>query len=291
MATKKRREKLPIPHYLGLLGLVVFVVGFTGFIHGMTAAENEKSAAGIEACTECHEDVATAFKTGPHFVGKAACIDCHGDPAKHIETGGEKGTILAFKDKNTALQNTKQCLACHQDTCVQYMSGPHGKASMSCTDCHGIHKTGHNRALLQAPAGKLCAGCHQDVMAQFNLNERHRLKEGILECTTCHDPHKPAARERLGGLKQQECLKCHTDKAGPFIFEHEASAIEGCSSCHEVHGSPNRHLLKFQSVGELCFSCHAAAPSWHRGLKSADANCASCHSAVHGSNLDPLFLK
>ena len=88
MATKKRREKLPIPHYLGLLGLVVFVVGFTGFIHGMTAAENEKSAAGIEACTECHEDVATAFKTGPHFVGKAACIDCHGDPAKHIETGG-----------------------------------------------------------------------------------------------------------------------------------------------------------------------------------------------------------
>ena len=130
---------------------------------------------------------------------------------------------------------------------------------------------------------------------------------GAKKCKMCHKgtskgevfekwektPHAKSfeAIKGKGEEKNAECLKCHTDKAGPFIFEHEASAIEGCSSCHEVHGSPNRRLLKFQSVGELCFSCHAAAPSWHRGLKSADANCASCHSAVHGSNLDPLFLK
>lgn len=291
MGMKKKGKKLLMPRFLGVMGIVIFVVGFTGLITGMTAAENEKKAAGIETCTECHEDVATAFKTNLHFVGKTDCTDCHGDAAKHIDSGGEKNTILAFKDKNIVLQNVKQCLTCHRDTSVSYMSGPHGKASMACTDCHGIHKTGHNRALLQMPVGKLCAGCHPEIMTQFDLNERHRLREGVLECITCHDPHKPATRERLGGFKRQECLQCHMDKGGPFIFEHEASVIEGCSTCHEVHGSPNRHMLKFQSVGELCFSCHTGAPAWHRNLKTADANCSGCHSAVHGSNLDPLFLR
>lgn len=291
----KRKERLPIPLFIGLLGIVVFTVGLTGFITGKATGnekvKEKKSAEGIDACADCHEGRVKSFKNSLHFAGKAICTDCHGDAARHIDTGGEKGTILAFTDKNALLQDVKQCLTCHKGTCVQYMSGPHGKAAMTCTDCHSIHKAKHIQALLPIPVVQLCSRCHPEIMAQFNLNERHRLNEGILECTTCHDPHKPATRERLGGFKREDCLKCHTDKGGPFIYEHKASIIEGCTICHEVHGSVNRHMLKFQTVGDLCFSCHTAAPSWHRGFQTVNTNCASCHSSIHGSNLDPRFLK
>lgn len=290
----KRKKRLPISRLWGLIGIMIFVVGLTRFITGMTTINEEvkekKSAEGINVCAYCHEDRVKSFKNSLHFAGKAICTDCHSNAAKHIDTG-EKGTILAFNDKNTLLQDVKRCITCHKGTCVQYMSGPHGQASMACTNCHSIHKANHKQALLPIPIVQLCAGCHPEIMAQFNLNERHRLIEGILECTTCHDPHKPATRERLGGIKREECLKCHRDKGGPFIYEHKAPIIEGCTICHDVHGSVNRHMLKYQTVANLCLSCHSAVPSFHRGFQIANTNCATCHSSIHGSNLDPRFLK
>ena len=279
-------KKFPTAQFFTLLGLtLVIIIGIAAFLPGTAVAGTEKGTESINKCAECHEEVFAAFKGTLHNAMKTDCADCHGDGAKHIEEGGAAGTIVAFK-KETALAKTKQCLKCHKNSVSQYLAGPHAKAAMDCTKCHSIHKKGHK---LHPTKG--CIGCHQDVFAEFQLNERHRLQEGILKCTSCHDPHGPAIRERLGGFKQESCLKCHTDKGGPFIYEHEASRIEGCTSCHEVHGSPNRHMLKHQNVVELCFSCHAAAPSWHQRFTATDSNCVSCHSAIHGSNLDHLFLK
>lgn len=281
-----KKKKVPILQFLGLLGLTVFIIGSAGFLTETALAETEKDAPKMAACAECHEDVVIAFKGSRHSAVKADCTDCHGDGAKHIDEGGAAGTILTFKAAETPLQKIKQCLTCHKDSVAHYMSGPHAKASMDCTKCHSVHKKTQHKG-----GTKMCAGCHMDVVAEFQLNERHRLQEGILQCTSCHDPHGPAVRERLGGFKHESCLKCHTDKGGPFIYEHEASRIEGCSVCHEVHGSPNRHMLKHQNVVELCFSCHAAAPSWHQRFTTVDSNCVSCHSTIHGSNLDKIFLK
>jgi DmsE family decaheme c-type cytochrome len=250
----------------------------------MTAVTSGDEGGKTGECAECHEDVVKAFAGTFHGVMKAACTDCHGDGAKHIEEGGAEGTIVGFK-KESALVKTKHCLKCHRGA-AHFMSGPHAKASLDCTGCHGVHKSKY-----MAHPSKLCISCHQDVFAEFKLNERHRLKEGILECTSCHDPHGPAIAARLGGFKHEACLKCHTDKGGPFLYEHEASRIEGCAVCHEVHGSPNRHMLKHQNVVELCFSCHVGAPSWHQRFTTGPGNCVSCHSTIHGSNLDKIFLK
>jgi DmsE family decaheme c-type cytochrome len=274
---------LPSARFLGLLGAAVLIVGLVGLFP--SAAVAEEKGAKIEACAECHEDLAGAFKGSSHFAMKAVCTDCHGDAAKHLEEA-EAGNILAFKGE-TAMDQTKQCLTCHKKHGGQYMSGPHAKASMACTSCHRIHK----KSYMSHPS-KLCVSCHQDVYAEFQLNERHRLQEGVLECTSCHDPHGPVMKVRLSGaFKNQTCLKCHTDKGGPFVYEHEASVVEGCTVCHEVHGSPNRHMLKMQRVGDLCFGCHTAAVSWHSRFAAFETNCANCHSAIHGSNLDKLFLK
>jgi predicted CXXCH cytochrome family protein len=112
------------------------------------------------------------------------------------------------------------------------------------------------------------------VVAQFALNEKHR----------------PDPREALTGAKQRQCQTCHADKTGPFVIEHDAVRVEGCMACHDAHGSPNRHMLSFQSVGELCYSCHALVPSFHSRF-TPETVCTNCHTSIHGSFLDRSFLR
>jgi len=49
-------------------------------------------------------------------------------------------------------------------------------------------------------------------------------------------------------------------------------------------------MLTFQNVTDLCYSCHANAPSFHSRF-TKDTRCTNCHSTIHGSNLSEVFLK
>lgn len=284
---KQRKLKVPLLKHAGMLLMGLLLIGFL-----TAAAPNEKpfEEYDVATCTECHEDMGKSLPIHPHS-GVLTCTACHGDATKHMEDGGGTGNILAFKDEELPNDKSAPCLACHTKTNSKYPASPHGKAAMDCSSCHVVHSSDPRPALLKTSANKNCSVCHSDVTALFMLNERHRLQEGILSCTTCHDPHAPATRERLGGFKHEACLKCHTDKGGPYLHEHGASRMEGCSVCHEVHGSPNRHMLTHQSIADLCFSCHGTAPSWHARFDSYSSNCTSCHSTIHGSNLSKIFLK
>lgn len=255
--------------------------------------QSETAQSQLETCAACHEEQVKNFAANKHAAIDAkeqykkanaefSCTSCHGDASKHLEQGGGKGTIFAFGDKETATTKSKACLACHSDNHPGYFASNHAKAGMSCTSCHGVHgeKQGETAA---------CASCHADVAAKFKLNEHHRLKEGILECTSCHNPHEAATRERLGGFKNEACFKCHTDKQGPFVYEHGANFEEGCTACHEPHGSTNRHMLSFQRVADLCRSCHASFP--HATSYTQDSQCTACHVTMHGSNVSSTFRK
>lgn len=279
----KKTKSSPMP-ILAFIGLGILIFGCLAFLPNSAAADAKTDA---EACAQCHEDQVAAFKAAIH--AGSNCSDCHGDAAKHMEEG--EGAIFAFKEADTPNAKSARCLKCHQGNHSRFFASSHGKASMACTDCHKAHAPAPMQSKMTA--SKSCHACHEDVFAQFKLNERHRLQEGILGCGDCHNPHEPAARERLGGFKHEACLKCHTDKGGPFIFEHGASRIEGCSACHEVHGSPNRHMLLFQNSSDLCFSCHTTSPNWHQyfSFNHDTTNCVTCHSTIHGSNFDHLFLK
>jgi len=243
---------------------------------------------GSESCAECHDEVAANLQLQPHMA--QGCVSCHGDPTMHLEEGGGPN-IFAYSSEELPSEKSNKCLTCHAKSAGRYFASPHGKSAMDCASCHVIHAEMPKPALLKTSASKNCSVCHQEVFAQFQLNERHRLQEGILSCASCHDPHKPSDMGRLGGFKNESCLKCHTDKGGPFLYEHEASRIEGCTACHEVHGSPNKHMLTHQSVSDLCFSCHSMAPSFHSRFDSYSTNCTVCHATVHGSNLSKIFLK
>jgi DmsE family decaheme c-type cytochrome len=291
----------------------------TAALLGLPSGGNTATAQGWTAddCAACHEDVVASFAANPHSVagegGTTDCTGCHGDPSEHIAAGGEAGTILGLGEDDPHLQVNERCLSCHGDAHPRFEAGPHARAGMNCSSCHAIHGGGSRptpglmkRAELDTSpvteqpslASAACIECHADVAAQFKLNERHRLEEGILDCSDCHDPHGPSTRLRLAGFKQEQCLDCHTDKGGPFVFEHGAQKVEGCTACHEPHGSVNRHMLHFQNVAEQCYSCHPGVPQFHLGFNPTaparfglDTQCTNCHSTIHGSNLDPAFLK
>jgi DmsE family decaheme c-type cytochrome len=91
-------------------------------------------------------------------------------------------------------------------------------------------------------------------------------------------------------------VKCHTEKAGPFVYEHPPVKIEGCTSCHTPHGSVNPRLLNTSRVNLLCIQCHSlasgamATPTFHNQAQKYQA-CTMCHTAIHGSNTDEFFFK
>ncbi|MFC2157379.1 cytochrome c3 family protein [Acidobacteriota bacterium] len=277
-------KNFPTLKTLGIIGLSLLFASF------MFAAHPYAQESDAEACLGCHEDMGQTFAKEPHSALNN-CVACHGNAEKHLDDGGGAGNIMAFGADDATNAKIGMCLNCHAKSNSQFLAGPHGKSAMDCTTCHVIHGAHPKPDLLKTGATKSCLACHEDVYAMFQLNERHRLQEGILGCTSCHNPHESSVRERLGGFKDQTCKQCHQDKGGPFLYEHGASQIEGCSACHEVHGSPNRHMLKNQSGSDLCFSCHTFAPSFHSRFTSATSNCTVCHSTIHGSNLSKIFLK
>ena len=277
------------------------------------AAVVADAAAQVAACADCHDIDNRGYVGNPHAVlnqdpalaahfGVAnSCEGCHGDATAHIESGGETDSLFVYGPGQSAAAQTDSCLSCHADAHPRFPNTRHAAAGLSCTDCHTIHDQDPGRSLLPKPQGvfaaigggsasAVCADCHGDVMARFQLNERHRLEEGILDCSSCHDPHAPEARLQLGGFKQEQCVQCHTDKGGPFVFEHHGQRVEGCVACHQPHGSVNRHMLTFQSVADLCYSCHAVVPGFHTRFDNT-TQCTNCHSTIHGSNFDPAFLK
>lgn len=279
MQKKTQNKKLPSVHWIGLTVLAFAVTGF------LVGAKPVVLDAELETCADCHDEYVSEFMANPHIaIQENSCTSCHGSAETHLDEGGG-ANIFAFKSEDIPKEKSSQCLTCHTHSNARYMVSPHGRANMDCTSCHSVHTKD-----IKADATKSCYSCHEDVFSEFQLNERHRLQEGIMNCTTCHNPHEPSTRQRLGGFKNESCFKCHTDKSGPYLYEHGASRIEGCSSCHNVHGSPNRHMLNQQSVSDLCFSCHTTAVSWHARFDSS-TNCVVCHATIHGSNLSNRFLK
>jgi DmsE family decaheme c-type cytochrome len=148
---------------------------------------------------------------------------------------------------------------------------------------------------------------------QFALPFKHRVEEGFMSCTDCHNPHGSYAPSWRMGLhprmtkqvmgSEEPCLRCHADKRGPFVFEHAVVRVDGCETCHSPHGSMNSRLLRRPVVFTLCLECHNGTGSGRTGTgvftqtsshNMADPryqNCTACHVRIHGSNADAFFLR
>lgn len=215
---------------------------------------------GNRVCFDCHTNYVRIFSASAHArihfegaaqIGESGCESCHGPGSKHIEAGGGPRFILNPGKK--------------PDACLQ---------------------------------------CHLSTHAEFNLPQHHPVLEGRMNCVQCHDPHGGDIFKRAGGLamarQNESCAACHREQTRPVVFEHEAMR-EGCSVCHNPHGSINRKLL-VEADPNLCLKCHAqsqgeSAPAGagifigkvDHGPFLRQGTCwsAGCHTAIHGSNVDP----
>ena len=277
----------------------------------LTAAQTPARPAGYagsETCQTCHEDLFKAFQKNPHHVvekgGKRtwqgmACEACHGPGAKHAESVSAADIINPTK---VAAAKTDQiCLKCHLNNPAHAgrIRSSHAKDEVACTSCHVMHKDPEQlRPRRAATINQQCASCHKSIWAQFQRPHKHKLPEGAMACTDCHNPHGDLQPRMIRTVAADEpgCFRCHSDKRGPFTFEHPPVKTEGCAVCHEPHGSANPRMLRRAEVRFLCLECHsnigaakniAGVPPAFHDLRSARfRNCTICHTKIHGSNVD-----
>ncbi len=280
---------------------------------------------GSETCATCHEEVSKGFENNLHtkmalMHGSAGitCENCHGPGQAHVEGGGDV-TKIFDPAKATPAQVNAKCLGCHAGTHPNFDRSPHAKAGLSCISCHSIHgaevqkplpasmnmlgamsnarSAADKEMLLKAPQPQLCFQCHGDVKPQFGMPFHHKVNEGLVTCNDCHDVHGAFLPNNLKSTADQNmiCTKCHTEVRGPFVFEHAPVKAEGCLSCHSPHGSQNPRMLNMPNINVLCLQCHSqqAADAVH-GMSSPSSDsvpCTSCHTYIHGSNMNAAFLR
>ncbi len=299
------------------------------FLAAQPASQQPNQFVGSEACKTCHPDVWLNFYKNPHSKPATAgplapteeapaatgCEGCHGPGAAHVAAHGGKSTIKAFSTLTPA-ETLDTCLSCHSKDIskANIRRSPHTEADVVCTDCHSIHKAATPKFLLAKNQAELCYTCHTAERAAFEMPSKHRVNEGVVKCSDCHNPHgSSATTDRMGGSSamlqpafdnEEPCLKCHVDKRGPFVFEHASVRIEGCQACHVPHGSMNARLMRRPVVFTMCLECHNGAGTFGRenvGVFKLDSThnlldpkyqqCTLCHVRIHGSNSDPTFLR
>jgi DmsE family decaheme c-type cytochrome len=320
------------PNLRGAFGLTAIVpaIAALAFFAGATPlvaqTPSEPNAfVGSQACQACHPDLFHGFNRNPHFKSialanqppeRTGCEGCHGPGEAHIKGMGDKTQIVVFPElaPNEVLDN---CLQCHAKDLgkVNIRRSSHSTGEVSCLSCHSIHSAPELGPLLAKTERETCYGCHLEIRARFELPFKHRVNEGAIDCTDCHNPHgAPVATWRTAQSPQMvthalgndiACVKCHSDKRGPFVYEHAPVRVEGCTMCHNPHGSVNPRLLARPATFTLCLECHnnvmgfgtreegipAPSRSSHNLANPAFQNCLNCHVRIHGSNVDALFRR
>jgi predicted CXXCH cytochrome family protein len=237
---------------------------------------------------------------------------------------------LIFAFHGTPQENAGRCLTCHVSARSQqgFAHSQHAAVGVACSACHSTHlveaayrdrlrppplpaaqlyqvprpELDHQwlaNSLLKDTQPGLCYACHAQVRAQFAQPFHHRVPEGSIKCTDCHNPHGTENHATLSSPGWETCTTCHVDKHGPFLFEHAAVKVEGCAVCHSPHGAASRFMLLRRESRFLCLQCHGdphseqdqvSVPHSRFGFQTR-GDCTRCHVAIHGSNSNKQFLQ
>jgi predicted CXXCH cytochrome family protein len=306
---------------------------FTEFqktVHANLSVPGAKYVTGCEACHgpgKAHSDAIEAAEGDEGKIKRA--LEAH--PIFSFSVNAKITAALkqhpVFHFRSNSKENAAHCLLCHSSSKRQefFEHSTHVAHGLSCDQCHATHLVEeikdkskgdlsypqgyffqvpqlpdevrwlHN-SLLKQPEPALCFTCHRTIQAQFALPVHHRVPEGLMKCTDCHNPHGTLNRVSLTRPNWESCVKCHVEKRGPYVFEHPAVKVEGCVICHNPHGSTNRMLLMRREGRQICLQCHTAfhgqlgVPHGRLGF-APGGECVRCHVAVHGSNFSETLLR
>jgi len=264
------------------------------------------TSTGAATCAACHKDVVKSFANDPHSKralvdggNRVTCESCHGPDNEHAKSGD--ATLIFNPATATASEFDEKCQACHRSEHANFERSAHGRGHVGCIGCHTIHTPAARKHLLNIEQPELCFKCHNDVKPQFSMPFHHKVEEGLIECTDCHDAHGSLEESTLRTSTWQfiMCTKCHAPTAGPFVFVHPPVKAAGCSFCHFSHGGPNEKLLMQADVNKICLQCHPSSPNSAPGRPAVPEHvqssqsplCITCHTNIHGSNTSDVFLK
>lgn len=296
---------------------------------------------GSEACSECHSNQTTQFTLTAHHrasvknngpADKKGCEACHGPAKNHVDfylsaqklakdgkdaeaqalyndTAKSKAAKMIVFSELSSKDSSAICLKCHEgaqgrnEERFNYRRSEHSRHGVSCLDCHSSHSPKRTEFLLRNTEPNMCFQCHADQRAAFSKPFHHKVPEGGMKCSDCHNQHGGLASKQLRTTAAGDtpCLKCHADKQGPFVYEHAPIKQEGCQACHTPHGSAFPRLLTKPQVKFLCMECHSNAPGVegegtglgvsapHDLSQGRYQNCTACHFDIHGSNRNKTF--
>jgi DmsE family decaheme c-type cytochrome len=256
---------------------------------------------GDDTCTVCHGAQAEGYAKTPHHIATdrrtpaaaKGCETCHGPGSEHAEDPAAV-SMVDYKRLKAADAN-KTCVTCHdKGQHALWDNSPHESRGLACISCHSIHAAKSDKGQLKAKTQmELCATCHRDKVSKLDRSGHMPIREGKMQCSTCHNVHGSTTPKLLakGDSTAELCTSCHAEKRGPYLWEH-APVRDGCVTCHDPHGSSNERMLVVKTP-MLCQRCHVGTrhPStiYDAALVGTSVrvyarSCVICHAAIHGSN-------
>lgn len=198
---------------------------------------------------------------------------------------------------------TDTCASCHEEKAKKFESTTHGRVFLKdkentdgCESCHGPGSAhadkGGEKGTIIKENWKTCVTCHAEQKMDLSLQYHHPVPEGRMNCGSCHNVHALNAKKPTIKEENENCMRCHQQYKGPYVFEHQAME-DGCKVCHKPHGSINPKMLT-ENDYNLCLKCHYSALQYqqighyaHRRALNPSTfgpKCTGCHRGVHGSN-------
>ncbi|MGQ9618576.1 MAG: cytochrome c3 family protein [Candidatus Aminicenantia bacterium] len=218
-------------------------------------------------------------------------------------------------------QEVSDCLVCHEDESVKtperpglflkesaYSISVHGKAGLTCVDCHtdlkGFMDFPHPEKLKKVD----CSACHSDI----NEEMKESVHQGKVQCQDCHGTHyiieKDNPQSSIYSLNiPRLCEGCHlkkvkVGKSFEFIKLYDDS-VHGkaltnsgliysatCVSCHGAHDimivSNENSRVSRKNIPYTCGKCHSGilqdfiegvhGKDFLKGIKDVPV-CTDCH--------------
>src|SRR4030095_16244833 len=236
-----------------------FLVFFGAIYSANAASQSAEEIRDGQICANGHAN-ATLVWAGKHGTKadsrapiSVGCAMCHGDPAEHVKN--PTNPMPRRFSKMRSAEKNEICTTCHQGRArIHWLGSAHERNDVACSSFHKLHRA-YDAAADKLTQPDVCFSCHKEQRVQINRPSRHPVREGMVACSDCHNPHGAVGPGMMGGDNVNDtCYACHMEKRGPFVRTHQP-VQENCAICHNPHGTVHDNPLKVRSP-ILRQTCH-----------------------------------
>lgn len=202
---------------------------------------------------------------------------------------------------------TATCVGCHEEAGAAFTGSLHAKAwaggDQGCEACHGPGSThagdpsrtsigtfGPKATRGSAEQSAACLRCHA-ASVELALWDQGIHGRRDVACASCHRIHQGFSPVTVA---TEVCYGCHRDVKVAMGKQSRHPVKEGkvaCASCHNPHGTLAKHLVREDTVNQLCYGCHADKRGpylWEH--PPVEEDCTICHTP-HGSRHKKLLVQ